>query len=223
MDFSGYQPQPQILERLRQVDFVAVVGPTAVGKSTLMILAAANHRNMRLIPTQTSRTPRPNEVDGVGIRFRTKQEMLERIANHQFVQVAPSLLGDIYATGPEDYPAEGIGMMAVLAEALETFRALPFRSFKPVFIVPASWERWQVQIKAHGFEPLRVAKRLKEAKTSFLFALHSAELTFVINDDVNRSWHDLAAVASGEPPGLRMQAYQQKARQIIQSILSKLG
>lgn len=222
MDFSGYQPQPQALEGLKNVDLVAVVGPTAVGKSTLMMWTAAKHPNMRLIPTQTSRMPRPGEIDGVGIRFRPKQELLERISKRELVQVAPSLLEDIYATGPEDYPAEGVGLMAVLAEALGHFRSLPFRGFKAVFIVPISWERWQKQIHAHGFEPHRLTKRLREAKTSFEFALQDPTLTFVVNDDAHRAAHDLAAVAAGEPLGLRLQADQQKARDIITSILPKL-
>lgn len=222
MDFSGYQPQPEILERLRNVDFVAVVGPTAVGKSTLMMSAVINHPGMFLIPTQTSRMPREGEIDGLGIRFRPKQEMLDRIAQHQFVQVAPSLLGDIYATGPEDYPSEGAGLMAVLAEALPTFRALPFKSFKTAFIVPASWERWQTQIRAHGFEPHRLAKRLKEAKSSFEFALQGVDVTFVINDNISLATLDLAAIASGETPGSRLQADQQKAREIIQQIQPRL-
>lgn len=221
MDFSGYRPRPEILEQLKNVDFVAVVGPTAVGKSTLMMMAALDH-HMRLIPTQTSRTPRPSEVNGVGIRFRPKREMLDRIAKHEFVQVAPSLLGDIYATGPEDYPDEGSGLMAVLSEALESFKALPFRSFKTVFIVPASWEQWQMQIKAHGFEPHRLAKRLKEAKTSFSFALDHPELSFVINDVREKASQDLAAIVNGEKHGLRLEADQQKAREIIASILPRL-
>lgn len=222
MDFSGYQPQPEVLERLENVDFVAVVGPTAAGKTTLMMIAALQHPTMHLVSTQTSRIARQNELEGVGIRFRPRQEMLERITNRQFVQVAPSLLGDIYATGPEDYPAEGVGLMAVLAEALDSFRALPFKSFKTVFIVPAGWERWQLQIKSHGFDPHRLANRLKEAKTSFTFALQSPELTFVINDIPEQAGQDLAAIASGEPAGVRLQADQEKARTIIRDLSPRL-
>lgn len=222
MDFSGYQPRPEVLEWLKSVDFIAVVGPTAVGKSTLMMSATGQDPRLHLIPTQTSRAPRPGEINGLGIRFRPKQELLDRIAQHELVQVAPSLLGDIYATGPEDYPDDGFGLMAVLAEALDSFRALPFKSFKIVFIVPATWERWQQQIQAHGFEPHRLAKRLQEAKTSFMFALQSTELTFIINDHIHQATHDLVAVAAGETIGLRLQADQQKARQIIRSILPKL-
>lgn len=222
MDFSGYQPQPEVLESLKNVDFVAVVGPTAVGKSTLMMAAAGQDQRLHLIPTQTSRAPRPGEINGLGIRFRPRQEMLDRIAQRQLVQVAPSLLGDIYATGPEDYPDDGFGLMAVLADALASFRALPFKSFKVVFIVPASWERWQQQIQAHGFEPHRLAKRLQEAKTSFSFALQTTDLACIINDNVHQAAHDLVAIAAGETLSLRLHADQEKARQIIASILPKL-
>lgn len=222
MDFSGYQPQSAALEPLSRVDFVAVVGPTAVGKSTLMKAVFLQHPDLRMILTQTSRTPRPGEIDGLDINFRSRDRMLARIDRHEFVQVAPSLLGDIYATGPEDYPEDGVGMMAVLASALDAFRTLPFRSFRVAFIVPPSWEQWQVRIRVHGFEPHRLAKRLQEAKESFSFALDSREAVLIINDDLARAATDLAAVASGETPGLRLQADQARAKEIIRGMLPKL-
>lgn len=223
MDFSDYKPAPHVLERLKQVDFVAVVGPSAVGKTTLMTLASKLNPLLHMILTQTSRAPRASEVGGLDIHFRTKDEMQSRIATHEYVQVAPSLLGDLYATAPEDYPEQGIGMLAVLADALDGFRTLPFKSFKVVFIVPTSWFRWQEQLKIHGFEPDRLAKRLAEAKRSFLFAKQSQDVAFVINDEVSMAVTDLSAAALGEPFGPRLQADQARAREIIESILPKLS
>ncbi len=222
MDFSSYQPGPHVLEHLKQVDFVAVVGPSAVGKSTLMAQSAAQDNRLTMILTQTSRPLRPEEKDGIDIHSRTKEEMLARIARQEYVQVAPSLLGDIYATGPEDYPAEGIGTLAVLADALPVFRSLPFKSFKVIFVVPPSRERWQTQLKMHEFDADRLAKRVAEAKRSFTFALGSPDVRFVINDEITLAVLDFIALAAGDAISPRLQADQARARQIIASILPKI-
>jgi len=222
MDFSGYRPAPHVLDHLKKVDFVAVVGPSAVGKTTLMIKAQKYDSSIRMILTQSSRKLRPGERDGVDLHVRPKKEMLARIAKHEYVQVPPRLLGDLYATGPEDYPAEGIGTMAVLADAIPTFRELPFRSFRIIFIVPPSWERWQAQLKSHSFDPDRLAKRIVEAKHSFAFALGLQDITFVINDDMDRAVQDFIAAAKGNTPSTSAKAEQQRAHDIIQSILVKL-
>lgn len=222
MDFSSYQPAPHVLDHLKQVDFVAVVGPSAVGKSTLMARAAAQDHRLTMILTQTSRSLRPEEKDGVDIHSRTKEDMLARIARREYVQVAPALLGDVYATGPEDYPAEGIGIMAVLADALPVFRALPFKSLQVIFVVPPSRERWQSQLKMHRFDPEKLAKRVAEAKQSFTFALGSPDAHFVINDEVTLAVSDFIALATGDAISPRLQADQARAREIIKTILPKL-
>ena len=222
MDFSDYRPAPHVLDHVKTVDFVAVVGPSAVGKTTLMTRAQTQDPSVKMILTQSSRKLRPGERDGVDIHIRSKEEMLARIAKHEYVQVPPSLLGDIYATGPEDYPSEGIGTLAVLADAIPTFRALPFRSFRIVFVVPPSWERWQEQLKSHSFDTDRLAKRLVEAKHSFNFALNNQDVQFVVSDDLSTATADFIVLAKGEPLSPRLQADQQRAKEIIASLLHKL-
>ncbi len=223
MDFSTYQPAPNVLERLRTVDFVAVVGPSGVGKSTLMTLAAKQDPRLHPILTSTTRELRPEEADGVNIHWRRAEDMQARIARKELVQVAPALLGsDLYATAPEDYPAEGIGTLEVLADAVPAFRALPFKSFKVLFVVPPNRERWQAQLKTHAFDPVRLAKRVSEAKRSFTFALETPDVVFVINDDINLAVSDFIALISGDTISPRVQADQQRAKEVIQSILGKL-
>lgn len=222
MDFSNYQPAPSVLEKLKNVDFVAVVGPTAVGKTTLMKVAEAIVPSIKMVLNNTSRAKRLGEEDSVDYHFRTKEEMLERIARCEYVQIAPSLLGEIYATAPEDYPAEGIGILAVLADAIPMFRALPFRSFRAIYILPPDWQEWQARMKAHGFEPDQLVKRLAEAKRSLTYAAASQDVQFVINDDVDRAARDFIMLVEGEALGRRQEAEQSRARIVIQGLLSKL-
>src|SRR5690349_300317 len=95
MEFA-YQPALSVLERLKQVDFVAVVGPTAVGKTSAIKAAIQKWPQIHMVPNTTSRAPRAGEQQGVDYYFRTQQEMEERIARGEYVQVAPQLFGYLY-------------------------------------------------------------------------------------------------------------------------------
>jgi guanylate kinase len=222
MDFSAYQPAPGALAKLNEVDCIAVVGPTAAGKSSLMKVATGLNRTFHMVLTSTSREARPDEQEGVDYHFRTRKEMLERIAKCEYAQVAPSLLGEIYATAPEDYPKEGVGMLAVLTEALADFRALPFKRFRAIYVLPPSREVWEARLKSHGFSPENLAKRLKEAKRSLEYALQDTSLKFVINDDLGQASLDFIALIEEQPMSPRLQADQTRAASIIHELLAKL-
>lgn len=222
MDFTDYQPSPDVLKHLRDVDFVAVVGPTAVGKTTLINAAIAAQPKLHLVVVTTSRAPRPGEQDGVDYRFRSKKEIGQRIDKAQFVQIAPNVLGDIYATVPEAYPRRGAAIMAVLADALATFRSLPFKSFRAIFIVPPSWQEWQKRLQTHSFTPEQLAKRLDEARRSFAFALQDASMQFVINDDKATAAEDFLTLATNQSASERLMHDQKRARDIVAELVEKL-
>ena len=124
VQYIDYTPRPEVLRRLSSVHFVAVIGPTAVGKTTLMDRVIAADPSVHMVLTTTSRPPRPGEQNGIDYHFRTKTAMQQQIAAGEFVQVAPSVLGDLYATLPEEYATTGIAVMAVIADALPSVALL---------------------------------------------------------------------------------------------------
>ena len=127
MTIQPYTPAPHVLDRLRQVDFVAVIGPTSVGKTTIINAAMAREPLLSLVLNNTTRPPRPGEREGVDYLFRTREAMEARIAKGEYVQVAPSVLGELYATAPEGYRTDGVALMAVLAEAMPHFGPCPLK------------------------------------------------------------------------------------------------
>lgn len=180
----GYKPNSIVLEGLSNVDFVAVVGPTAVGKTTLIEEAMKQDARLHLVRVTTSRIPRPDEEDGKDYHFRTKSEMEKQIQAGAFVQVAPTVFGDLYATRPEDYSNNGLSLMAVIADAMPTFLALPFRRIRQIFILPPSWAVWQERLNTRQFTPEKLKARMKEAETSLEYALKTPDLVFVVNDNM---------------------------------------
>lgn len=221
MNAVEYQPAADVLDRLKQVDLVAVVGPTSVGKTTMMAMAGERYADLHFVLNNTSRAPRASEREGVDYNFKTRQEMEERIRKGEYVQVAPSLFGDYYATAPEGYSTNGISMLAVLAQAVPIFRSLPFKSVRVIFVIPPSWEEWQRRLKSHSFTLERLKGRLAEAKTSLEFAL-SENMDFVVSDQTETAADDFAALVLHKPLSERQQSDQSRAQELIKEFLEKL-
>lgn len=223
MDGEHYRPAPSVMDRLRKVTFVAVVGPTAVGKSTLTNRAMAAEPSLHYVKGETSRAPRPGERDGQDYHFRTNDEMMARIRKGSYVQVAPQVLGALYATAPEDYSTEGIAIYSVISQAIPDFRALPFKKMRTIFVVPPDWEAWQARVTQHGFTAEQLKSRMTEAKESLEFALEDKDSQFVINADLDIAARDFVTLALGKPRPARLKADQTRARTIVRELLSLLS
>lgn len=211
----NYRPNSAAIERLKAVNFVAVIGPTAAGKTTLLDAVKARNSAIHPVLVTMTRAPRSDEKNDVDNHFRTEQEVLGRIARQEFVQVAPRILGDIYATAPEDYATEGIAVMPVIADAMPTFLALPFKQIRQVIVLPPDAETWQRRISTRNFTPEQKAKRMAEAKRSLLYALDTAEAAYVINRDLENAVDDLESILLGNKP----LAAASEGRRVAQELL----
>ena len=65
-----------------------ISGSSGVGKGTLISLLLKNNPNIMLSISYTTRTPRPQEIDGVNYFFRKKEEFLNAIENDEFLEWA---------------------------------------------------------------------------------------------------------------------------------------
>lgn len=222
MENERYHPALHVLEQLKKVSFVAVVGPSAAGKTTLIREAMKREPGIHLVLNNTSRNPRPDEQEGIDYRFETRARMEERIMRHEFVQVAPSIFGDLYATAAEDYSTDGTAVMPVLADAIPVFRALPFQRFGTVFVLPPDWETWQNRFKQHHFSADKLMQRLLEGKRSLEFALKDEAVQFVINNELMPAVDDFVTLVLGRPLPARLEADQQVARDVVRILIDKL-
>lgn len=156
-----------------------------------------NDVTVHLVRVTTSRAPRPGEQDGKDYHFRTKAEMQKQIQTGAFVQVAPAVFGDVYATSPDDYSPTGTSVMAVIADAMPIFLSLPFRRIRQIFILPPSWEVWQGRLSTRQFTPVRLRARMKEAESSLRYALDAPDVAFVINDNMTSAVKTFRACLRG--------------------------
>ena len=66
--------------------FVLIVGPTCVGKTTLIDALRARITNSGVIVSTTTRAIRPNEVDGVDYEFTTNEDFEKRKESGEFYE-----------------------------------------------------------------------------------------------------------------------------------------
>ena len=182
---------------LAEKSIIPLVGPSAVGKTTLMkALEQANPAYKRVI-SFTTRAQRPGEAEDT-YRFldqdprfkyaKNKQEHIKCCINKwyamgQLVQYAEHpKTSDIYGTTVADYRGK-YNLLDTLSGAVEKFRHLGFLACRPIMIV-ASPADWQQRFGARNFSDDEAYKRLSEGIMSLQWGLEEEhEVDWVINKE----------------------------------------
>ena len=215
-EFDDYLPSADVLDRMRDVPLIAVVGPVNAGKTSIMERVQQEIVDLHLVRSEVSREPRPQEKDGVHYFFRPLEDMVQKARNGKFATVAPSITGTLYATAPEEYDNYGRPLMAVLSSAIPLFRRV-FPAMQTVVVVPPSLEIWQQRMQMRDTPELR----MQEAVESLTFARDDPDALFVINDDLNQAVREFICVINKKSTP-RLEVRQRQGRHIAAQILHKL-
>lgn len=211
---SAYKPQSALLEPLGKVSILMIVGPSGVGKTTLI-----QRSKVTFVPSDTTREPRAREQNGVDFYFRRDYgQVIEDIKNGLFVQVAIGSGGDFYATKASSFPKSGWATLPVVSAVVPIFRGLGFKKTTTAFIAPPSFEEWIHRMSVHPATAEQRIKRLDEGRRSFEFALADKETHLVLNDDLDLAVAQLKDLLSGKTDPER----EKTAQRAIQEILSRL-
>jgi len=190
----SYQASDEVKQRLSQVNLLAIVGPTGVGKTTLI-----NQLNIPAVMSVVTRDMRDSEKNNQNYRFREDYlNILKEIKTGQFAQFVVSDSGDFYGTHVDAYPGSGWCAMAIFATAIPSFRQLGFRDVTPVYIMPPGYVEWMRRVGAQRDSDLNA--RIQEAITSIKTALGDSSYHFVLNDNVKLAVADLVAIMNGQAP-----------------------
>lgn len=209
-----YKPSEAARQRLAQIDLLAIVGPTGVGKTTLI-----NELGVPTVLSDVTRPMRPGEKNNQNYHFRTDYlEILNEIKAGQFVQFLVSDAGDFYGTRVDSYPSAGWCVMAVYATAIPLFRTLGFRRVLPVYIMPPGYVEWMRRIGQQRTGDLDA--RIAESITSLKLALVDPDYRFVLNDDVKLAVTDLQTILAGDEP---YEHRSRLARETADILLERLG
>ena len=178
---------------------VVLAGPTAVGKGTVAARINAEHPDIHLSVSATTRPPRPGEVDGEHYFFVDDAGFDRLVAGGALLEYAT--VHNRYRYGTPRPPIERAlaeGKTALLEIDLQGARQV--RNADPaatlVFLLPPSWDELVHRLVGRGTETdderalrLRTARRELAAQDEFDYR--------VVNDDVDRAAAEVVSLVSG--------------------------
>lgn len=168
---------------------VVIAGPTAVGKDTILRKILADHPDIRMSISATTRPPRPGEVDGVHYYFVSDDQFDQMITLGQLLEWATVHGLHRYGT-----PLAGIekqrdeGKAVILEIDLQGARQIRERLSDAlfIFIAPPSFEELVRRLALRGTETVDEQQRRLATAVEELAARDEFDVV-VINDVVEKA------------------------------------
>ncbi|PJM76003.1 guanylate kinase [Bifidobacterium simiarum] len=183
---------------------IVLSGPTAVGKGTVEKKLLADHPQIWISVSATTRAPRPGEVDGVNYHFMTEDEFVAKEAAGEFLETAVVHGMAHYGTPlkpVQEHLAKNIP--TILEIDLQGARRVRQRAAElgldvlTVFIAPPTFDDLAKRLASRGTETEEQrVRRLETAKVEL--AAESEFDVVIVNDTVERAAEKLWQVIKKE-------------------------
>ena len=195
---------------------VVLVGPSAVGKSTVVRRLREELPDLHFSVSATTRDPRPGEVDGRDYHFVTREAFDEMIAAGAMLEWA-DIHGGLQRSGTPAAPVEEA--MAAGHPVLVEVDLVGARNVREhlaeaitVFLAPPSWDELVARLTGRGTETDEaIARRLETARVEMAAQDEFAHV--IVNDDVDAAVAQLLDLLVGPRPqdgGRPMDTAQEK-------------
>ena len=171
-------------------------GPSGSGKGTILDAYKKDHP-VYFSVSNTTRAPRPGEIDGVHYHFITREAFEQKIASGGMLEYA-EYCGNMYGT-PRDKVEEQTGKGVNVMLDIETVGAANVKKSCPeavlCFVVPPSMEVLRHRLTRRGTEDEEtVNKRLTQALTE-IERIDQYDFV-VINDDLDEAVANFADIVA---------------------------
>lgn len=179
-----------------------VSGPSGVGKGTICSYLADKYDDFFLSVSATSRSPRPNEQEGVHYYFKTQEEFDRMIENDELLEYA-RYVGKSYGT-PKAPCVKHIENGENVILEIEVQGGMKVKEKQPdtvmIFVVPPSMEELEDRLRGRGTESEEVIiQRLERARTELLLMKDYDYI--VVNKSVEETAEQVRSIIIAE--GLR--------------------
>jgi guanylate kinase len=180
---------------------------SGTGKSTLVKLLLEAHPKLKLSVSNTTRSAREGEVDGVHYHFTPRERFDEMIAEGAFVEWA-EYAGNCYGTSHAEIErAEARGEDLIFEVEIVGARALKaaYPDALACFILPPSWPEVERRLRGRQSEDeATILRRLERGRAE----LKELELFdyFVVNDSLELAVQDLGSLYRSAQLTARAQA-----------------
>ena len=183
---------------------IVLSGPTAVGKGTVEAALRAQHPDIWVSVSATTRAPRPGEIDGINYLFVTEDEFARMEDRGEFLETA--LVHNMAHYGTPLKPVQehlAAGIPTILEIDLQGARRVKQRATDldldvlSVFLAPPSFDELVRRLVGRGTENAEQrARRLETAKIEL-----AAEPEFdvvIVNNTVEQAAQELWTVIAHE-------------------------
>ncbi len=165
------------MELLQDKTLVMVIGPAAVGKSSLMRAVTGLDSSFGYVHSFTTRPPRKNETSSYTHITESEAQRLHEQGGTVTFAKHPTT-GNIYGTTSGSYTAK-YNLLDTLSSTVTMYKALPFKQTIAISVTtdPEAWTTWLLERYPTASDER--TKRLKEAISSIEWSL---------NQTTNHSW-----------------------------------
>jgi len=164
-----------------------IVGPTAIGKSTLMREVVRLDSRFSYVQTFTTRPPRTDEESSYLHLSEAEAKSLKK-QGKAMTWIEHPTTHFIYGTTAESFQTQ-YNLLDTLSGTVEMYRTLPFRTTTTVSLT-APTEQWRSQfLTRHPSESDDALKRLEEAKISIEWSLAQTENHVWLNNPKGKLQH----------------------------------
>lgn len=177
---------------------VVLSGPTAVGKTTVVKRLRADHPELWISVSVTTRPARPREIDGEHYHFVDDETFETMVEKDEFLEWAVVHQRARYGTprGPVD-AALAVGRSVLLEIDLQGARqvreSIPEALF--VFLAPPSWDELVRRLVGRGTESDEERRRRLDTARDELAAEAEFDVT-IVNNDVEQVCNQLVDLLS---------------------------
>ncbi len=226
---SNYSPPANLVEQLKGIKLVFLVGITAAGKDTIAGKLFASGRYTKII-SHTTRLPRENdgviEVEGVNYYFVDMPKIESMVDKEEFFELKYNH-GKVYGTSlmalAKVRDSGKIGLSDIDVQGVSEYMSLLAGYVTPVFILPPDYQTWQRRFNSRydgsgGVADKERLVRLQTAESELKDALTNDYFEFVINDDLARAVEVVDQIAHGQTSRHK----NTEAKSVAEQLLSEL-
>ena len=202
---------------------IIISSPSGVGKTTLVKLLAERNENFEISISNTTRTPRKNEIDGKDYYFINKEKFKDLINTKSFYEYA-KVFNNLYGTLKDPVIknlSQGKDVLFDIDwQGTEQIKRLKLKNkLISIFILPPNIETLRDRLSNRDMkDKLILKRRMSQFKDD---VLHWKEYDYVvINNDLEKCYQAIMSIIDCEKKGKKFLFDQNKIKEKISELIS---